>query len=38
MRREDEEVMKALRKAQKILAKIPPEEIVNVIRSSREER
>jgi len=38
MKREDEEVMKALKKAQEILAKIPPEEIVNVIRSSREER
>jgi len=37
-RRDDEEVMKALRRAQKILAKIPLEEIVNVIRSSREER
>jgi len=38
MKRDDEEVMKALRRAQKILAKIPLEEIVNVIRSSREER
>jgi len=38
MKRDDEEVMKALRRAQEILAKIPPEEVVNVIRSSREER
>jgi len=38
MRREEEEVMKALRRAQEILMKIPPEEIVNVIRGIREER
>ena len=37
-KREEEEVKEALRKAQKILAKIPPEEIAGVIRSSREER
>ena len=37
-RREEEEIREALRKAQEILAKIPPEEIVNVVRSSREER
>ena len=37
-RREEEEVKEALRRAQEILAKIPPEEIVSVVRSGREER
>lgn len=38
MRREEEEIRKTLIKAQEILKKIPPEEIVNVVRASREER
>lgn len=37
-RREEEELRKALKIAQEILAKIPPEELVEAIRSSREER
>lgn len=35
---EEKETRKALRKVQEILMKIPPEEIVDIIRSSREER
>ena len=38
MRREREKVRHALEIAQKILNKIPPEEIVAAIRSDREER
>lgn len=37
-KREELEVREALRQAQEILRKIPPEEIVSVVRSSREER
>jgi len=37
-RREEQEVRNALECAQEILRKIPPEEIVSVVRSSREER
>ncbi len=37
-RREEEEIEAALEKAQEILRKIPPEEIVAVVRESREER
>ncbi|MCE4599625.1 MAG: type II toxin-antitoxin system CcdA family antitoxin [Desulfurococcales archaeon] len=37
-RREEEEVREALRRAQELLLKIPPEEIVSIIRSGREER
>lgn len=37
-RREEEEIRRALKRAQEILRKIPPEEIVDVIRVSREER
>ncbi len=37
-KREEEEIMDALRKAQRTLAKIPPDEIVNAVRNSREER
>ncbi len=36
--REEEGIKAALEKAQEILRKIPPEEIVTVIRESREER
>ena len=35
---EGEEIKEASKKAQEILAKIPLEEIINAIRSSREER
>ncbi len=37
-KREEEEIRKALEKIQEVLKKIPPEEIVEVIRASREER
>jgi len=37
-RREEKEVREALKRAQEILMKIPPEEIVTAVRSSREER
>ncbi len=37
-KREEEEIMDALRKVQMTLAKIPPDEIVSAVRSSREER
>jgi len=37
-RREEEEACEVLKKAQEVLAKIPPEELVETIRSSREER
>jgi len=37
-KREEEEIKRALMKAQEILKKIPCEEIVNVIRAGREER
>ena len=37
-RREEEETRKALKEAQRILSKIPPEEIVRVIRETREEQ
>ncbi|MEM4971922.1 MAG: hypothetical protein QXE01_11805 [Sulfolobales archaeon] len=37
-RREEEELHRVLRKAQEILARIPLEELVEAIRSSREER
>ncbi len=37
-RREEEETRESLRKIQEILGKIPPEEIVEIIRSSREKR
>ncbi|MCD6324513.1 MAG: type II toxin-antitoxin system CcdA family antitoxin [Desulfurococcales archaeon] len=37
-RREEEEISAALGEAQEILKEIPPEEIVAVIRESREER
>jgi len=38
MRREEEEIRETLRKARKILSKIPSEEIVEAIRRDREER
>ena len=37
-RREEHEVREALKRVQEILMKIPPEEIVSAVRSSREER
>jgi len=37
-RKEEEEIREALKKAQEILKDIPPEELVKVIRESREER
>ncbi len=37
-KREEMEVRDALKRIQEILMKIPPEEIVNAVRSSREER
>ena len=37
-RREEQEVREALKRMQQILTKIPPEEIVSAVRSSREER
>ena len=37
-RREEKEVREALKRAQEILMKISPEEIVTAVRSSREER
>ncbi len=37
-RREEEEARRALRRAQEILKKIPSDEVVTLIRSSREER
>jgi len=37
-RREEQEVREALKRMQEILMKIPPEEIVSAVRSSREER
>lgn len=37
-RREEEEIRKMLAKAQTTLRKIPPEEIVDAVRASREER
>ncbi len=37
-RREEEGIREALSKAQRVLRKIPPEEIVDAVRSSREER
>ncbi len=37
-KREEEELREKLKRAQEILRKIPPEEIVDSIRSSREER
>jgi post-segregation antitoxin (ccd killing protein) len=37
-RREEEEVARMLDKAQKILARIPSEKLVEAIRASREER
>jgi len=36
-RREEEEIREALAEAQRILSKIPPGELVEAIRSSREE-
>jgi len=36
-RREEEEIKEAMMRAQKILKKIPSEEIVNAIRAGREE-
>jgi len=37
-RREESEIRDALAKAQVVLRKIPPEEIVSAVRSGREER
>ena len=37
-RREEEEARRALRRAQEILKKIPSDEVVTLVRSSREER
>ncbi len=37
-RREDEELRKVLEEAQRILRKIPSEELVQAIRSSRDKR
>ncbi len=37
-KREEEEVREALKRAQEILMKIPPEEIAAIVRSDREER
>lgn len=37
-RREEQEVREALKRMQEILMKIPPEEIVFAVRSSREEQ
>ena len=37
-RREEEDMERALAVAQKLLRKIPPEELVEAVRSSREER
>lgn len=37
-KREEEELMKGLDEVSKILSKIPEEELVEIIRSSREER
>jgi len=37
-RREEEEIRRGLEEASKILSKIPEEEVVEIIRSSREER
>ncbi len=37
-RREEEEARRALEEARRILARIPPEELVGAVRSGREER